>query len=102
MMAMGIKLNPDAEKVAAVRKALKENDGYCPCAVVKNEDTKCICKDFREQIAQGFTGKCHCGLYVTDINVGHKCTDSDDCSACEHCYLDGGYNECAVDGIKPN
>ena len=56
-MLIKIKLNPDAEKVAAVRKALKENDGYCPCAVVKNEDTKCICKDFRER------GKCHCGLY---------------------------------------
>lgn len=46
-----------------VRKALKENDGYCPCAVSKSADTKCMCKDFREQIEQGISGKCHCGLY---------------------------------------
>lgn len=35
------------------------NGGYCPCAVVKNEDTKCICKEFREQES----GLCHCGRY---------------------------------------
>lgn len=58
-----IKLNPNDEQVKEVRKALKENDGYCPCAVFKNEDTKCMCKDFREQIKQGIPGKCHCGLY---------------------------------------
>lgn len=46
-----------------VSKALKENDGYCPCAVSKSADTKCMCKDFREQIEQGIPGKCHCGLY---------------------------------------
>lgn len=62
-MSVEIRLNPDEEKVAAVRKALKENDGYCPCAVLKTDDTKCMCKYFREQIAQGISGKCHCGLY---------------------------------------
>ena len=60
---MKIKLNPNAEKVAAIRKAIKENDGYCPCAVFKNEDTRCMCKDFRDKIAYGIEGKCHCGLY---------------------------------------
>ena len=60
---MEIKLNPNADKVMAVRKALKENDGYCPCAVFKNEDTRCMCKDFRDQIEQRIEGKCHCGLY---------------------------------------
>lgn len=58
-----IKLNPNDEQVNAVRKALKENGGYCPCAVFKNDDTKCMCKEFREQIVQGISGKCHCGLY---------------------------------------
>jgi ferredoxin-thioredoxin reductase catalytic subunit len=58
-----IKLNPDDEQVKAVRAALKENDGYCPCAVFKNDDTKCMCKDFSEQIKRGIPGKCHCRLY---------------------------------------
>lgn len=35
------------------------NDGYCPCAVFKTPDTKCICKEFREQES----GVCHCGRY---------------------------------------
>ena len=39
--------------------AIKENDGYCVCAVSKNPDTKCMCKEFREQKE----GICHCGLY---------------------------------------
>ena len=36
------------------------NGGYCPCAIEKNEDTKCICKEFREQES----GLCHCGRYM--------------------------------------
>lgn len=36
------------------------NDGYCPCAVYRNEDTKCICRDFIEQTE---LGPCHCGRY---------------------------------------
>lgn len=63
IMEIMIKLNPDDEVVKEVRKAIKENGGYCPCAIFKNEDTKCICKDFREQLLQGISGKCHCGLY---------------------------------------
>lgn len=62
-MEIRIKLNPDAVFVEEVRNAIKENGGYCPCAVFKNEDTKCMCKDFREQISHGISGKCHCGLY---------------------------------------
>jgi ferredoxin-thioredoxin reductase catalytic subunit len=38
-----------------------ENGGYCPCAIIKNEDTKCICKEFREQNSEG---ECHCGRFV--------------------------------------
>lgn len=43
-----------------IRKQLKENGGYCPCSLLQNEDTKCMCREFREQIE----GECHCGLYV--------------------------------------
>ena len=59
-----VKLNSDKELVKEVREALKQNDGYCPCAIFKNDDTKCMCKEFREQLEQGIPGKCHCGLYV--------------------------------------
>lgn len=27
---------------------VKKNNGYCPCAVEQNEDTKCPCKMFRD------------------------------------------------------
>ena len=57
---MKIELNPDKELVAEIRAKLKNNNGYCPCVFVKNEDTKCICKEFREMDE----GMCHCGLYI--------------------------------------
>ena len=60
---MTIKLNSDRKLVDDIRMALMENDGYCPCAVSKNDDTKCMCKDFREQVERHIPGKCHCGLY---------------------------------------
>ena len=58
---MRIKISDNKEVVEEVRKRLKENSGYCPCKLFKNEDTKCICKEFREQTE---LGECHCGLYV--------------------------------------
>lgn len=58
---MEIKLNTDTLLVAAIKQKLKENGGYCPCIIVKNEDTKCMCKEFREQSTPG---TCHCGLFM--------------------------------------
>ena len=55
-----IKLNDDELLVKEIKIKLKENSGFCPCRLVKNEDTKCMCKEFREQES----GECHCGLYV--------------------------------------
>lgn len=55
--------NQDKDFVKEFREKLKENDGFCPCSLVKNEDTKCMCKSFREQIANGVIGECCCGLY---------------------------------------
>lgn len=52
--------NPDKKVVKDIRKQLKENDGYCPCQLEKTDDTKCMCKNFREQLTEG---PCHCGLY---------------------------------------
>lgn len=57
---MRIKLSDNKELVAEIRQKLKDNDGYCPCRLTKNEDTKCICKEFIEQEEMG---TCHCGLY---------------------------------------
>lgn len=46
---------------------VEENDGYCPCAVFKNEDTKCPCKGFLEQTEPG---PCCCGRYEkVEVNV---------------------------------
>lgn len=61
---MKIKLNEDKEIVEEIKKALKENDGYCPCRIEKTPDTKCMCKEFREQKEQGY---CHCGLYYKEV-----------------------------------
>ncbi len=58
---MGIKINEDKEFVAKMNEAIKENDGYCPCSLEKSEDTRCMCKEFREQRE---AGECHCGLYI--------------------------------------
>lgn len=61
---MKILLNPDKSIVEDIRKRLKENDGYCPCRLVKNKDTKCMCKEFVEQTT---SGECHCGLYIKEV-----------------------------------
>lgn len=57
-------LNPDPEVVKMVRQGLKEKDGYCPCRLERSDDTKCMCKEFRDQINDPeFEGFCHCYLY---------------------------------------
>jgi ferredoxin-thioredoxin reductase catalytic subunit len=57
-----IKVTKDKELEQQIRKALKDNDGYCPCRVQKIVDNKCICKEFRKQES----GECHCGLYYKE------------------------------------
>ncbi len=61
---MAIRLNENKEIVARVRDGLKKKDGYCPCRLQKTEENKCMCKEFRDQIADpNFEGYCHCLLY---------------------------------------
>lgn len=55
-----IKLNENKELVKEIKQKLKENNGYCPCSLFKTKDTKCMCKEFKEQDI----GECQCGLYV--------------------------------------
>ena len=64
---MNIRLNPDKNIVKTVTDGLKAKDGYCPCRVAKDPDNKCMCKEFREQIADpDFEGYCHCMLYYKE------------------------------------
>jgi ferredoxin-thioredoxin reductase catalytic subunit len=61
---MEIKLNENKEIVEKIKEGLKQKGGYCPCRLEKNDDTKCMCKEFREQIKDpNFEGYCHCMLY---------------------------------------
>jgi hypothetical protein len=57
MIKLKIIKNPDNEMYEKVTKAVEENMDFCPCLLEQNEDTKCVCKDFREQDYEGF---CHC------------------------------------------
>lgn len=52
--------SPDKELKKELDEAIKINEGYCCCATVKNDDTKCPCKEFREQTDVDF---CHCGRF---------------------------------------
>ena len=61
---MKIEINSDKDLVEEIRSKIKENNGHCACAIVFDEDSKCMCKEFREQIANGIAGECHCGLYI--------------------------------------
>ena len=64
---MTVKQNPDKEFVKSIREQLKVNNGHCPCSLEKTPDTKCMCKEFREQIADPeFEGYCHCMLYYKE------------------------------------
>ena len=58
--------NPEwsEDQVKEFEQRLKDNDGYCPCSIFKTKDTKCMCKQFRDQIKAKQPGSCHCGLHV--------------------------------------
>ena len=51
-----------ASNYKEVTKHVKKNNQQCPCVLpeLRNEDTKCVCKEFREQ---NHEGECHCGRY---------------------------------------
>ncbi|HOB64870.1 MAG: ferredoxin thioredoxin reductase catalytic beta chain [Clostridiales bacterium] len=61
---MKITFNENKKIVEMLKARMSENGGYCPCRREKNEDTMCLCKEFREQIADpDYEGYCHCMLY---------------------------------------
>lgn len=65
MSSVTITINPDVAEVERIRRAVRENDGYCPCQLEKNENTRCMCKNFVNSEQNGW---CHCGLYFKTIN----------------------------------
>lgn len=65
---MSVTLNPDKEVVNTIREGLKRTGGYCPCRLQRTEENKCMCKEFRDQIADpNFEGFCHCMLYYKSL-----------------------------------
>ena len=61
---MKITENTDLEIVKAIREGLARTGGYCPCRLERTPENKCMCKEFRDQIADpDFEGYCHCLLY---------------------------------------
>lgn len=61
---MKVVYNPDEKIVAIVKEGLRRKGGYCPCKRERSEENKCMCKEFREQIADpDYEGFCHCMLY---------------------------------------
>lgn len=64
---MRIRLNDNEELVKTVKEGLAARGGYCPCRMEMSEDTKCMCREFREQIKDpNFEGYCHCLLYYKE------------------------------------
>ena len=44
-------LNPNEEIVKTIREGLKRTGGYCPCRLQHIPENICICKEFKEQLA---------------------------------------------------
>lgn len=64
---MKVRLNSDAAVVAQIKEGLKQKNGYCPCRLEKKPEFKCICQEFKAQIADpDFEGYCHCLLYYKE------------------------------------
>lgn len=62
--------NPDFIHRKKIEEAIKNNGGYCCCKVDQNEDTLCMCKEFRDQTTSGM---CHCGRYYKILKSPKIC-----------------------------
>ncbi len=64
---MKIRYNENQEIVDSVKEGLKRTGGYCPCRLERTEENKCMCLEFRRQIAdKDYEGYCHCMLYYKE------------------------------------
>lgn len=59
---LNIDKNPNEQEYKEITADVIACDGYCPCVPKekRNNNTKCICKEFKEQ---DFEGYCHCGRF---------------------------------------
>ena len=65
---MKVRFNENEEIVRTVQEGLKKTGGYCPCRRERTEDNKCMCREFREQMADpNYEGFCHCMLYYKSL-----------------------------------
>ena len=46
---------------AEFKEKLKQNDYYCLCLLERSDDTKCMCKEFKEAEVGEI---CHCNIYI--------------------------------------
>lgn len=63
---MALKIN---EINPSIRADVEANNGYCPCAIWQNEDTRCMCKEFKERKEPG---ACHCGRFEKVVDGDGK------------------------------
>ena len=63
-----IKQTEDKELLEEILTQLKTNDYYCPCALYRSPETKCMCKSFRDQIERKEPGECACGRYILTLS----------------------------------
>ena len=64
---MTIRLNPDTDIVSTIKEGQERTSGYCPDRKEKTDDTMCMCREFKEQIADpGLEGSCHSMLYYKE------------------------------------
>lgn len=64
-----IELTTDKELLKEINNQLDTNyvlfgKRYCPCAIIRDDDAVCPCKDFRENVKEG---QCNCGKYIKVI-----------------------------------
>lgn len=67
VIRLKIRFNEDAQIVARIREGLQKKEGFCPCRLQRTEENRCMCEEFRNQIADPeFEGYCHCKLYYKE------------------------------------
>ena len=57
---MKVTVNENKEVVERIKAGLEKKGGYCPCRLERTPENKCMCKEFRDQIADpDDEGYCH-------------------------------------------
>ena len=62
--------NPNFVFRKEIEDNIKNNDGYCITTTEHNDDTKCPCKEFKEQ---NQTGLCRCGQFYKILRAPKVC-----------------------------